>query len=313
MSFALFRCCATSIYLKQYETSTDAVLKAMGLKAEEDREFNCCGYPMKNVSYEGYLLSSARNLSLAERRQEDILTLCNCCYGSLKHAGRVLSEDAREKDAINTKLRKEGLEYGGSVRVRHFLDVLYSDCGKEAIRRRLRKTFAGVKVAVHYGCHLLRPRNLAEFDSPVAPVKFDELVQVTGAECVPWGLKTDCCGAPLWGINDELSLDMSEKKIRDAQRSGAQFLVTACPYCQLQFDRVQRILQERRGIEAALPAVMYTQLLGLGLGVGEGSLGLSMNELDGRAIAKYLTQEDPATKNKKDTKGAKVGEPAHSA
>lgn len=288
MNFALFRCCATSIYLKQYETSTDAVLKAMELKAEEIREFNCCGFPMKNASYEGYLLSSARNLSLAEKRHKDILTLCNCCYGSLKHAGRILSESASEKDEINSKLRKEGLEYGGSVRVRHFLDVLYTDYGKEGIKKRVQKTFAGVKVATHYGCHLLRPKNLAEFDSPVAPVKFDELVQLTGAESVPWALKTDCCGAPLWGINDELSMDMTEKKIRDAQKSGAQFLVTACPYCQLQFDRVQRILKERRGLESALPAVMYTQLLGLSLGIGEESLGLSKNELDGKSIAGFL-------------------------
>ena len=288
MKLALFRCCATSIYLKQYETSTDAVLKALGIDAGEIREFNCCGYPMKNVSYEGYLLSSARNLSLAEKGQRDVLTLCNCCYGSLKQAGRILSEDPSEKQAVNSKLKKEGLEYGGSVRVRHFLELLYSDIGVEGLKKRLLKGFSGVRVATHYGCHLLRPSELTQFDTPVAPVKFDKLVEATGAESVSWATKTECCGAPLWGINDELSLDMTEKKIRDAQKSGAQFLVTACPYCQLQFDRVQRILKERRGLETVLPAVMYTQLLGLSLGIGEESLGLSRNELDGKGIEAFL-------------------------
>ncbi len=288
MKLALFRCCVTSIFLKQYETSTDAVLKALGVEAEDIREFNCCGYPLKNLSYEGYLLSSARNLSLAEKGQKDILTLCNCCYGSLRQAGRILSEYPVEKEAVNSKLKKEGLQYRGSARVRHFLDLLYSDIGVEGIRKRVRKSFSGVKVATHYGCHLLRPSQLAQFDSPVAPVKFDELVKATGAESVSWATKTECCGAPLWGTNDEVSLDMTEKKIRDAQGSGAQYLVTACPYCQLQFDRVQRILKERRGLESVLPAVMYTQLLGLSLGIAEESLGLSRNELDGKGIAGFL-------------------------
>jgi heterodisulfide reductase subunit B len=289
MKFALFRCCVTSIFLKQYETSTDAVLKALGVEAGEIREFNCCGYPLKNLSYEGYLLSSARNLSLAEKGQRDILTLCNCCYGSLRQAGRILSEDLSEKDAINTKLKEEGLQYGASARVRHFLDLLYSEIGVEGIRKRVRNSFSGVKVATHYGCHLLRPSELALFDSPVSPVKFDELVKATGAESVSWTTKTECCGAPLWGINDEVSLDMTEKKIKDAQKSGAQYLVTACPYCQLQFDRVQRILKDRRGLESVLPAVMYTQLLGLSLGIGEESLGLSRNELDGQGLKAFLT------------------------
>ena len=110
MKFALFRCCPTSVYLKQYESSTDAVLTRLGVGVVDIPEFNCCGYPLKNYDFKAYVLSSARNLCLAEKRNLNILTLCNCCYGSLKYADHLMREDASIRDDINTTLQKEGLK-----------------------------------------------------------------------------------------------------------------------------------------------------------------------------------------------------------
>jgi heterodisulfide reductase subunit B len=47
MKYALLRCCTTAIYLEQYESSTDAVLKKLGVEFVDIKEFNCCGYPLK--------------------------------------------------------------------------------------------------------------------------------------------------------------------------------------------------------------------------------------------------------------------------
>ena len=55
-----------------------------------------------------------------------------------------------------------------------------------------------------------------QFDKPHSPSKFDELVEVTGAKSVDWLTKHECCGSPLWGINDELSLDLTENKLKNA-------------------------------------------------------------------------------------------------
>jgi heterodisulfide reductase subunit B len=43
MKLALFRCCGTPVFLKQYETSADAVLQVLGVELVNIREFNCCG------------------------------------------------------------------------------------------------------------------------------------------------------------------------------------------------------------------------------------------------------------------------------
>jgi heterodisulfide reductase subunit B len=130
---------------------------------------------------------------------------------------------------------------------------------------------------------------VAQFDPPADPSKFDDLVQVTGAKSIPWTKKLDCCGAPLWGVNDELSLDLTESKLSDAKQSGADFLCVACPFCQMQFDRVQRILDTRRGIRHPIPSILYTQLIGLALGIDAKTLGIDQNEIDSTGILKHFS------------------------
>jgi heterodisulfide reductase subunit B len=289
MKFALQRCCATSIYLKQYESSTDAVLHAIGVEVVDIKQFSCCGYPLKNFRYNAYLLSSAHNLALAEKEHLNIMTLCNCCYGSLKHANQILKERLPEREKVNASLHKEGLEYTGDVTVRHVLDILHAEIGIHGLDKKIKKRLNGLPIATHYGCHLLRPRQVAQFDPPADPSKFDDLVQVTGAKSIPWTKKLDCCGAPLWGVNDELSLDLTESKLSDAKQSGADFLCVACPFCQMQFDRVQRILDTRRGIRHPIPSILYTQLIGLALGIDAKTLGIDQNEIDSTGILKHFS------------------------
>lgn len=289
MNFALFRCCPTSAFLKQYETSTDAVLKKLDVSFVDIPEFGCCGYPLKNYDFKSYILSSARNLCLAERQGLNIITLCNCCYGTLAHVDHLMKEDASLRGEINGILRKEGLEYGGNVEVRHVLDVFYRDIGIDRIKQKITKKFNSPKIAAHNGCHLLRPREIVRFDDPEEPSILDQLVELTGAESVVWQTRLQCCGAPSWGINDDLSMDLTENKVNDARQSGAEFLCVSCVYCQLQFDRVQKILCKRRNRDDHLPSILYVQLLGLSLGIDEETLGIDQNELDIRGILGFLS------------------------
>ncbi len=288
MKYAIQRCCTTPVVLKQYETSTDALLKHLGVQLVDIKEFNCCGYPLKSIDNKAYMLCSTRNLALAERENLDILTFCNGCFSTLKRVNHYLGEEAPLREEINRALTGDGLRYQGGVRVRHLLEVLYEDLGVDSVRESIVKRFSGLKIATHYGCQILRPREIMQFDNPIAPTIFDHLVQLTGAESIPWSRKLDCCGSPMWGIDDKLSMDLTEKKVRNARNSGADYLCTACPYCQLQFDRVQKILVSERNRVQPLPSILFTQLLGLCLGLDEQALGLEHNELDATGITRYL-------------------------
>jgi heterodisulfide reductase subunit B len=176
--------------------------------------------------------------------------------------------------------------------VRHLLEVLYNDVGLEALKESVVRPFKGVKIAVHYGCHILRPKERVQFDDPGTASIFDQLVEITGAEIVRWETQLDCCGAPVWGIDDELSMDLSQKKIKDARRSCADYLCVACAYCQIQFDRVQKMFVAQRGEDQGLPSLVFTQLLGLSLGLDSEALGIGQNELDTKGITRFLPHEE---------------------
>jgi len=290
MKFALFLGCQIPIRLKQYETSSRAILERLGVGLVDIEEFNCCGYPLRNIEFKAFLLSSARNLALAEKKKLDVMTLCQCCYGSLKKASVLLKENASLRKEVNAILEREGLPYEGEVEVKHLLYVLHQEVGVEAIKKNISKTFKGLKIAAHYGCHALRPSQVVRFDDPVAPSIFDQLVEATGAESISWPMRLECCGAPLWGINDELSMDLTLKKLNNGKESGAEYLCVACPYCHLQFDAVQKKIIVQRGMNHPLPSILYPQLLGLSLGMDGEVLGLKMNQIPCSGIEKLLIE-----------------------
>ena len=155
------------------------------------------------------------------------------------------------------------------------------------MKEKITRTFENLTIATHYGCQLLKPRQIIKFDNPATPSIFDELVEITGAKSVSWSTKLQCCGSPMLGINDDLSMDLLEKKVRNARQSGADFLCTACPFCQLQFDKVQKILVSKRNLKQCLPSIPYPQLLGLSMGINAEALKIDKNELDITGITKF--------------------------
>ncbi len=291
MEFALFLGCTIPARLNQYESSSRAVLEKLGVGLVDIREFNCCGYPLRNMGFKIFMLSAARNLALAEKKNLNVMTLCKCCYGSLKKADVLMKENASLKKEVNATLEKEGLTYEGRIEVKHLLSVLHKDIGIEAIKEKIAMTFKGLKIATHYGCHALRPSQVVGFDDPVAPTLFDQLVEATGAESIEWAMKLECCGAPLWGVNDKLSMDLTLKKLTDGKKSGADYICAACPYCHIQFDKVQKTILSQRNVDHPLPSILYTQLLGMSMGVGKKSLGLEMNEIPISRIEELLRTE----------------------
>ncbi len=291
MKFALFHGCNIPARVEQYADATAAVCARLGIELVEMTAFNCCGYPARNTDHRAYVLSAAKNLAVAEQSGLDMLVMCKCCYGSLKKAEYFLNQDPELTADINHILARENLGYGNKTRVKHLLSVLYHDVGLERLKDEISKAYSGLQIAVSYGCHALRPSNVTAFDDPVSPKIFDELVETTGAFSVAWTRKLDCCGAPLTGINDQLAMDMAQKKIDSAREAGAQFICTACPYTQLQFDGVQMRLNAQSNDGKPLAPILYPQLLGLSMGIDEKTLGISKNEIDLSEITSFLMAE----------------------
>lgn len=288
MKFTLFLGCNIPARVQQYELSTRAVSDKLGIEIVDNREFKCCGNPIRNMDNKTFLLMAARNLAIAELQDLNMLVLCKCCFGSLKKAAHVIKQDPLIQKEVNEFLAKEGLRYSGTTHIKHFLSVLYHDIGINVLKEKITRPFKGINIATHYGCHALRPSDITEFDNPVAPVLFDELVAATGAESIDWPLKLECCGAPMLGVNDTLSMDLTEKKLTDGIRAGADFLCVACPYCQMQFDKVQHMISSLRNMNERLLSIVFPQLIGLAMGISGKALGMNLNMLDISRIESFL-------------------------
>ncbi|MBW1723818.1 MAG: CoB--CoM heterodisulfide reductase iron-sulfur subunit B family protein [Deltaproteobacteria bacterium] len=290
MKYALFLGCNIPARVEQYEASARAILRQIDVRLTDIREFNCCGYPLRNSDQRSFLFSSAVNLALAEKAGLDIMVLCKCCFGSLKEAEHILKEEGNLQEEVNRLLAQRDLNYAGKPKIKHFLSVLYHDVGLDTLKSKITRQYKDFKIVTHYGCHALRPSKITQFDDPVAPTLFDKLVEVTGAKSVDWTSKLECCGAPVLGVNDDLSMSLTKRKIADGKKVGADYLCSACPYCHLQFDTIQKVIISQNGNDSLAP-VLYPQLLGLSMGIDEKTLGIGMNQLDISGVTSFLIQE----------------------
>lgn len=277
MKYAFFQGCNIPIRIPQYATSTTAVFAKFGVELEVIPEFNCCGYPARNVDEKAYILPSVRNLAIAEKRGLDILVICNCCFASLQKAKNVMSKNQQLFAELNSMLAKEGLHYTGKAEVKHYLTVLYEEVGPEKIKAQRANVFSGLNISVIHGCHVLRPREITRFDDSFVPRITEELLQTTGVKSLDWRGKLECCGAALAGINNDLSHTLLKEKITGAQAAGADYIMPICSYCHLQFDTTQKNILTGSPGEKLLPVLLFPQLLGLCLGIDEKSLGIAVN------------------------------------
>ena len=124
--------------------------------------------------------------------------------------------------------------YDGKVEVKHFAQVLYENLDK--VKSNVEKPLNGFKVAVHYGCHYLRPSEIIKWDDPFEPITLDEIVKSLGAESVDYDLKMECCGNPVEKSDKDLALQMIDNKFKAIQKSRANCIVVVCPACYQQYE-----------------------------------------------------------------------------
>jgi heterodisulfide reductase subunit B2 len=277
MKYISFPGCSLRSTGRAYEESIVAVFKALEIEYEELKDWNCCGATSYvSIDETDAFALAARNLALAELQVADgpinLIAPCSACYLVLSKTERYLEDYPDVSANINAKLNKAGLHYNGRVDVRHPLDILINDYGLENISQRVKYSLKGLKVACYYGCQVVRP--FPKFDHSHYPVTMDKLVQALGAEPVDWPLKTRCCGGSLTGTTQEAGLRLNRLLLKEAQKRGADLLLTCCPLCQHNLECYQERINRIYSEEINLPVAYFTQLVGIALGLSEKELGM---------------------------------------
>jgi len=286
--YLLFLGCVIPYRISSYEISARKVLEKLGVELVEMPEFNCCGFPLDPVNHDMMLTLAARNLCLAEQQNLNIMTLCNGCFGVLNEVNKMLKEDKKLKEKVNGYLKEIGMEFMGTTTVKHLIHVLAEDIGLEKIKETVKKPLNPLRVAQHTGCHVVRPAKYVGFDDPENPTTLKNLIEVTGAKCLDYMDETECCGAPIIGVNDKIPLQVAREKLDHIRAVGAQAMITVCPFCHMMYDlnqpRIERAFNEKFGI----PVLHYPQLLGLAMGIAPEELAIKDLRVDASKLVDLL-------------------------
>ncbi len=278
--------CSVPVNYPNYEAAVLKVAQAFDMELEYMEGVACCGSPnLRAFDHLGWLTINARTLAIADKTGYDIVTPCNGCFGSLKDVYHHLKHDEEACVKVNKTLQKEGLEFKGIAKPRHFAEVLYNDIGIAEIKKKVKKPLDGVGIAIHYGCHLLRPDDVTEFK----PEYLHELVEATGASVVDYPLWKQCCGATVLPVNEDIAIRLARDKIKSMKEAGAVFATVVCPACGNQLDLQQLGLKESYGEVYDLPVLVYPQILGLAIGLDEEDVGLGMNRVPADPILEHLS------------------------
>lgn len=273
MKYGYFPGCSADSTARDMHESTLAVSEALGIELVEPKGWSCCGATAGHQT-DHFLSVALPAASLAKVKDDglDMVVSCAACYNRMEVANYEIQKSDRMRKDIGEAL---GRDYDGSVNVRHFLEVLLEDIGVEKIKESKKHSLNGLKVACYYGCLLVRPNEITNFDDPENPTSLDKLVTALGAESLDWPHKVECCGGGLSMSRTDIVVSLTNSILEMAAASGAQCITVACPMCQINLDMRQLDIRKQMGKRYDMPIVYITQLLGLCLGISPHKLGLN--------------------------------------
>jgi heterodisulfide reductase subunit B len=279
--FAVFWGCTIPARFPFIEKATRVMFHDLGAQIHELPGHTCCpeGTLVKANDPEAFFTASARNLAIVEKAGYDLVTPCNGCYSTFKECQSHLMTDWRERERVNERLATEDLEHTGDINVVHFAEWLADHMGPQLIASKAKRNFWGMNIAVHYGCHLLRPQPAVKWDDPLHPTKVEGIVAALGARVVDYQTKMQCCGGYLDRVGErEGSLAFNRRKLADLTANGVDALVVVCPSCFQQFDLNQAALQ-RQNEPFNIPVLYLSELIGLAYGHSPEELGMDMHRV----------------------------------
>ncbi len=297
-SVAYYPGCALEGSGHAYNRSTKAVGKALGLKLEEVKNWNCCGaMEVKNIDpkIQTYLSSRVMSIAQHEMKHDVVMAPCNGCYHNLKKAEYDLGNDPASREVVDKLSHKAGHETysAGGVETIHALDWIKQAIGEDGLEQRVKHSLKGLKIANYYGCMYTRPRHIfpekdrgAGSESTLQPHFMDDLLAAAGAENVDFPLKTACCGGAHTLSDSDTSTRLVLNILQAAEAAGAEVIATECPTCHSGLEMHQIRAATNFGVQTSVKILYFTQLLGLALGLSPRKVGVHENVSDAMALVR---------------------------
>jgi heterodisulfide reductase subunit B len=278
-AIAYYPGCSLHATSPEFNTSTQAVCKALDLTLIEPDGWLCCGSSSAHrADPETALRLPMQNLSLIEQSGFNEVTMpCAACFNRHKAAQYEIRHDESRKSAVEESI---GYKYQDSVQVNSLVETIFQSIGPKELSSKVNHPLQGLRVVCYYGCLLTRPPEVTEAPHPENPTEMDELMAALGAEVLDWSYKTTCCGAAHSLTRRDIVFDLSSNLINQARLAGADVIAVACPLCHTNLDA----RQFQMGLDEEMPVMYFTQLMALALGLSEREAALKKNLVDPRPL-----------------------------
>lgn len=292
MEYALFLGCTIPLKMPHFEFAFREIAKILGYNFKEMEGASCCPDPVatQSLSVDTWMTLAARNLAIAEKMGLDIMTICSGCFETLKTVSVLLEEDKDAFKRINSVLKKIGYEYKGTSKVYHFVELFCQDEMLKKIKNAVKIPLDDLNVAVHYGCHLIRPSKILAVDHPERPYKIDIILEALGAKSVAFAAKLECCGFCA-RLNEDIGFKLVEDKMTELKdlEVDVDVMVGVCPACVGQYDRKERLLSRKTGKELDIPILYLAELMAVAFGIDADKLGLKQRSVRPTKLMEKLT------------------------
>ena len=271
MNIGFYPGCSLKGTSSEYAQSTIALAKVFDIHLTEIEDWNCCGATAAhNLNRELAAALPARILALAEKQGfDDIVVPCAACYNRLSVAQHEWNEDEALKKRVSEIV---DMPLKGTCKILNAMQFI-----EKYIAGKLEEKVVSPfdrPVVCYYGCLLVRPHSILQFDRVEDPQSMDELMRKAGAKPLDWGFKTECCGAGFSVSRTDIVAKLSGKIVRDAEDRGAEAIIVACPMCQSNLDMRRKHIDSYLSRKTKIPVLYITQALGLAVGLKGDELGL---------------------------------------
>ena len=277
MKFGIYPGCSLTGSARDYNESVFALAKAFDIEYTQIPDWNCCGATAAhNLNKELSLALPARILALAEKNGlSDIIVPCAACYSRLVVTQHELKKNPELKNRISEVIE---MDYRGTSRIMNVIEWIHQYIIPK-LEEKITKPFDH-KVACYYGCLLVRPDKVLNYDRAEDPQTLDIVMQKLGADTVDYPFKTECCGAGLSISRTDIVSKLSGRIIEDAEHRGAEAIIVACPMCHSNLDMRRPDINKYWKAEYKIPVIFVTQAIGLAIGLSPKSVGLKRHFVD---------------------------------
>lgn len=271
MEIGFYPGCSLKGTSSEYAQSTLAIAKVFDINLVEIEDWNCCGATAAhNINHELATALPARILALAEKQGlTEIVVPCAACYNRLSVAQHEINEKPELKERVSEII---GMPIQGNVKILNVMQLVLKYIA-DKIEEKVVKPFEH-KVVCYYGCLLVRPHEILQFDRLEDPQSMDNLMRKIGAESMDWGYKTECCGAGFSVSRTDIVAKLSGRIVKDASDRGAEAIIVACPMCQSNLDMRRPHINSYLQTQIDTPVLYITQAIGLAIGLDRNALGL---------------------------------------